>query len=147
MTKFPAIPSPQSGEFTSILAGRCREKQSSACAPWLRGTPRGNLGIIDIICRNLVLLRRKSSARSRPIVSDLGCSHPMVRNARHHLEIRTFHKHKDALVLSHLPETMVKPLGNAAGTDALRMQLAVVTDSLRSPDLMEDAKFANDFSS
>src|SRR5213076_3347129 len=34
MTKFHATPSPQSGESTTILAGLCRNRQRSACAPW-----------------------------------------------------------------------------------------------------------------
>src|SRR5207247_7137886 len=49
MTKFRATPSPQSGESTTILAGLCRNRQRSACAPWSQPTRRGNLGIIDII--------------------------------------------------------------------------------------------------
>jgi hypothetical protein len=127
MTKFRAAPSRQSGESTTILAGPCRNRQSSACARWLQATRRGNLGIIAMIYRTLVFLRRQSSMRSRLILSDLACPRPMARNAGHHLEIPRFHKHNGALVLSHLPETMVKPVGNAPGTDALRMQQAVST--------------------
>jgi len=37
----------------------------------LQATRRGNLEIIDTIYRNLVLLRRKSSALLRRIASDL----------------------------------------------------------------------------
>src|SRR5882724_1316629 len=141
MTKFRATPSPQSGESMTILAGLCRNRQSSACAPWSQATRRGNLGIIDIICRNLVLLRRKSSVRSRLIVSDLDCARSMPGNFGHHFEIPQFQKHKGVLVLSPLSETMVKLVGNAPETRSLD-----TADSrqrfTRLPDLMEDAKFA-----
>src|ERR1700758_873052 len=115
MTKFRATPSPQSDESTTILAGLCRDRESSACAPWLEATRRGNLEIIDIIYLNLVLLRRKCSVRSCPIVSDLDCLRSMARKAGHHAEIPRFQNHKGALALSQLPETMVKPMGNAPG--------------------------------
>src|ERR1700751_5827659 len=80
---------------------------------------RGNLGIIDIIYRNLVLLRRKSSVRSRRIVSDLAYPPSVARNFRDHFGIRQFQKHKGVLVLSQLPKTMVKPMGNAPGVNAV----------------------------
>src|SRR5947207_7484986 len=86
MTKFRATPSRQSDESTTILAGRCREMQSSECVSWLQGTPRGNQGTIDIIYRNLVLPRRKSSARSRRIVSALAYPRRMVRTSGHRVE-------------------------------------------------------------
>lgn len=119
MTKFRAPPSLQSGESTTILAGLCRNRQSSACAPWSQPTRRGNLGIIDMIYRNLVLLRRKCSVRSCPIVSDLDCLRSMARKSGHHAEIPRFQNHKGALALSQLPETMVKPMGNAPGRRSL----------------------------
>ena len=119
MTKFRATPSPQSGESTTILAGLCRNRQSSACVCWLQSTPRGNLGIIDIIYRNLVLLRRKSSARSRRIVSDLDCPRSKVKKSGHHAAIPRFQKHNRALASSQLPKTMVKPMGNAPGANAV----------------------------
>src|SRR5438876_1052609 len=84
LTKFRATPSPQSDESTTILAGLCRNRQSSACAPWSQATQRGNLGIIDIIYRNLVLLRRKSSVRSRRIVSDLAYPPSVATNFSPH---------------------------------------------------------------
>ena len=55
----------------SILAGRFRQGRSSVCGRYLQATRRGNLEIIGTIYRNLVLLRRKSSALLRRIVSDL----------------------------------------------------------------------------
>src|SRR5207247_1298148 len=119
LTKFRATPSPQSDESMTILAGPCRNRQSSACAPWSEAKRRGNLGIIDIIYRNLVLLRRKSSARSCPIVSDLDCLRSMARKSGHHAEIPRFQNHKGALALSQLSETMVKPMGNAPGRRSL----------------------------
>src|SRR6266566_3978366 len=119
LTKFRATPSPQSDESTTILAGPCRNRQSSACAPWSQPTRRGNLGIIDIIYRNLVLLRRKSSLRSRRIVSDLDCPRSMVRKSGHHAEIPRFQNHKGALALSQLSKTMVKLMGNAPGRRSL----------------------------
>src|SRR5438445_10085181 len=119
MTKFRATPSPQSGESTTILAGLCRNRQSSACAPWSQATRRGNLGIIDIIYRNLVLLRRKCSVRSCPIVSDLDCARSMAINFGHHFQIPQFQKHKGVLVLSLLSETIVKLVRNAPGRRSL----------------------------
>src|SRR6266436_7964712 len=118
-TKFRATPSPQSDESTTILAGPCRNRQSSACAPWSQATQRGNLGIIDIVYRNLVPLRRKSSVRSRRIVSDLAYPQSKVRNSGHHVEIPRFQQRKGTLVLSQLSKTMVKPVGNAPGANAV----------------------------
>jgi hypothetical protein len=143
LTKFRATPSPQSDESTTILAGPCRNRQSSACTPWSQATRRGNLGIIDIICRNLVLLRRKSSVRSRRIVSDLAYPPSVARNFRDHFEIPRFQKHKSALAWSHLQGQMVNQMGDASE----RRWLDTAGSSQRFtrwPDLMEDATFAND---
>src|SRR5881628_1117007 len=90
-----------------ILAGRCRERQSSACVFWLQATRRGNLRIIDIIYRSLALLRRKSSARSRPIVSDLAYPRRMVRNSGHRVETLRLQKRKSVLALSRLQERII----------------------------------------
>src|ERR1700675_4652182 len=99
MTKFLAIPSPQSDESTTILAGRSRNRQSSACAPWLQATRKGNLGITDITYRNLEPLRRKCSLHSRRIVSDLAYSRWVVRSSGHRVETPRFQKHKGLLPL------------------------------------------------
>jgi hypothetical protein len=42
-----------------------------------------------------------------------------VRNSGHHAEIPRFQKHNRALVLSQLSKTMVKPVGNAPGANAV----------------------------
>src|SRR5206468_6544317 len=143
MTKFRATPSPQSDESTTILAGLCRNRQSSACAPWSQATQRGNLGIIDIIYRNLVPLRRKSSVRSRRIVSDLAYPPAVARDFRDHFEIPRFQKHKSVLAWSHLQGQMVNQMGDASE----RRWLDTAGSSQRFtrwPDLMEDATLAND---
>jgi len=119
LNKFRATPSLQSGESTTILAGLCRNRQSGACAQWSKATRKGNPGTIDITYRNLVLLRRKSSMRSRLIASDLDCPLSVARNFRDHFEIPQLQKHKGARALSQLPKTMVKPLGNAPGANAV----------------------------
>ena len=143
LTKFRATPSPQSGESTTILPGLCRNRQSSACARWSQATCKGNPGIIDIIYRNLVLLRRKSSVRSRLIVSDLAYPPSVVRNFRDHFEIPRFQKHKSVLAWSHLQGRMVNQMGDASE----RRWLDTTGSSqrfTRRPDLREDATFAND---
>src|ERR1043165_5713059 len=89
-TRFVATPSPQSAKSTTILGGRCRQKRSNVCVRWLEARSGGNLEIIDIIYRNLVLLRRKSSARSRRIVSDLVSAQQTTRNAGGRVETRCY---------------------------------------------------------
>jgi hypothetical protein len=43
----------------------------------------------------------------------------MARKSGHHAEIPRFQNHKGALALYQLPETMVKPMGNAPGANAV----------------------------
>src|SRR6266699_4572583 len=106
-TRFAVTRSLRSGESMIILAGRCRERQSSAFVFWLQATRRGNLRIIDIIYRSLALLRRKSSARSPPIVSDLACPRRMARNSGHRVETLRLQKRKSVLALSRLQERII----------------------------------------
>src|SRR5215471_8080073 len=71
MTRFVAIPSLESGEFTIISAGHYRAKQSSACAPSLQARPRDNPRTIDTTYRSSVLPRRTCSMLSHRIASGL----------------------------------------------------------------------------
>src|SRR6266536_81613 len=120
MTKSVTILSPQSDESTTTSAGRYRERQNSACVCWLQATPKANLAIIDIICRNLVLLRSKSLVRSRRTVRDLGPAW-MVRSSRHRIKTDCFPKHKGVLILSRLRERMLKLVAKTQGTGALAL--------------------------
>ena len=79
---------------------------------WLQAMPRGNLGIIDIIYRNLVLPRRKSSEPSRRIVSGLAHRGLMPRSSGHQLENPRSQRHRGASASPHLSETMVKLPGD-----------------------------------
>lgn len=106
-TKFAVTRSLRSGESMIILAGRSRQRQSSACVFWLQVTRRGNLRIIDIIYRSLALLWRKSSARSHPIVSDLASPRPTVRNSGRRVETLRLQKCKSILALSRLQEGII----------------------------------------
>ena len=76
--------------------------------------------------------------RSRRIVSDLVYHQSKVRNSGHHAEIPRFQKHNRALVLSQLPETMVKPVGNAPGANAVTNPKAA--SSRRTPKRAMRAK-------
>src|SRR6516165_3069489 len=93
-TKFAVTRSLPSGKSTTILDGRSRGMQSSACVSWLQARPGGNLQIIDIIYRNLVRLRRKCSVCSRRIVSDLAYRRWLVKNSGHRIETSRFQNHK-----------------------------------------------------
>src|SRR2546428_3666808 len=129
MTKFAVIPLAQSGESTTISAGRCRERQRGTCVRWLQARPRGNLRITDITYRNLEPLRRKCSLHSRRIVSDLAYSRWVVRSCGYRVETPRFQKHKGILALSRLPERILKLVGKAPGTDALWLWWAAINDS------------------
>src|ERR1041385_5061456 len=98
-TKFAVTRWLPSGESMIILAGRSRERQSNACVFWLQVTRRGNRRIIDTIYRSLALLRRKCSARSRRIVSDLAYPCRMVRDPGHRVETLRFRNRKNVLGL------------------------------------------------
>jgi hypothetical protein len=127
LTKFAASPWARSDKSTTILAGHYRERQSSVWMSWLQATPRGNLGIIDIIYRNLVLPRRKFLEPSGRIVSGLALRSLVVTISGHHLENPRSRRHKGVSALPHLPETMVKLAGDRiVGPQRIRQELLQV---------------------
>ena len=79
----------------------------------------GNLEITATIYRNLALLRRKSSALLRRIVSDLASLKWTMRKAGRRVENPRYYKQKIVLPLSPLLETMLKLVARTPAADAV----------------------------